>query len=118
YSWFSLDFINEHTGWVGSKTGVISKTTNGGTNWSPLLSDTGNFTAYYSDFHFINDTLGYASTIYFPSPAGGVLRTINGGNSWTSVAGGESYCEELVFPTERTAYGSGGRGKIYKTSNA
>lgn len=118
YSWFSLDFINEHTGWVGSKTGVISKTTNGGTNWSPLLSDTGNFTAYYSDFHFINDTLGYASTIYFPSPSGGVLRTINGGNSWTSVAGGESYCEELVFPTERTAYGSGGRGKIYKTSNA
>jgi len=87
YYFRDLFFVNSNTGWVVGLGGKIVKTTNGGNNWIPQVSNTG-----YSlhIVRFINSQTGYA--------AGGsqynnpfcfdykiLIKTTNGGETWFPV---------------------------------
>ena len=67
-------FLNQNTGFASSVTG-FDKTTNGGTNWMPLLTG-----ETIQDVSVLStDTIWLASG----NPlTGGVFRTTNGGGSW------------------------------------
>jgi photosystem II stability/assembly factor-like uncharacterized protein len=78
---YHMQFINSNTGWATiSQTNVgyiLIRTTNQGTNWSVIYSDS----AKVGKFQFINDTLGYAmgksQGFYLMS------KTTNSGYNWT-----------------------------------
>ena len=80
----NISFISQNTGWaIGYKRGDagpsienLIKTTNGGTSWELIRSDTsGNFLGA-SSFQFINSTTGYLDRY------NKCLKSTNGGQDW------------------------------------
>jgi photosystem II stability/assembly factor-like uncharacterized protein len=69
-----LDFISESVGWVVGHSGIILKTTNGGTNWIQQNSNTSSdlYTVY-----FLDDQNGWVGGF-----DGILLKTTNGGDNW------------------------------------
>ncbi len=71
----SIKFINSSTGYSVGKCGTILKTSNGGSSWIILNSNTS------SDLNccdFVNAETGYA--VGYPST---IIKTVNGGLNWT-----------------------------------
>jgi photosystem II stability/assembly factor-like uncharacterized protein len=104
-------FTSADTGFAGGSNGLILKTTDGGSTWSPKPT-------------------GFQQTIYdifFPSPAvgfgagesGTILKTTNSGETWSAVASGLLPSELLTvfFTDANTGYTAGGsvNNIIYKT---
>jgi len=52
----SVFFVNENVGYIVGSSGIMRKTTDGGSNWSLLNTTTDNG---LSDLFFINDSIGY-----------------------------------------------------------
>jgi len=76
-------FADDQTGWIGG-TG-ISKTTNGGLTWQECLIDSGAYSNYpVYDLNFFNKDFGYACGGRV-DVAGVIWKTINGGESWSSL---------------------------------
>jgi photosystem II stability/assembly factor-like uncharacterized protein len=78
---YKMQFINSNTGWAVVNTSnyvyVLIRTTNQGTNWFVIYSDS----AKVETFQFINDTLGYALG---ESHGFSLLsKTTNSGYNWT-----------------------------------
>ena len=69
-------FLDENTGWVVGRNGVILHTTNGGVDWLPQPSGTNE---NLIDIKFINKTTGWAASV------NRVLSTTNGGATWKDV---------------------------------
>lgn len=68
----SMFFVNASVGYVAGSSGFISKTTNGGLNWtSQSLTSPENFT----DISFINESTGWIANI-----DGVIYKTTDGGN--------------------------------------
>jgi len=84
-----MQFINQNTGWAVVKQGsyiyTLIKTTNQGTNWDVIYSDS----EKVMNIQFFNDTLGYA--IGFQYVTSLILRTTNGGYNWATVQSSGSY---------------------------
>jgi len=90
----SVFFIDENKGWIIGQDGTILSTTNGGDTWDPQTSGT---SYHLHDVYFENENNGWAvggaisiSIICNPSCQinitawyNTVLRTTNGGASWT-----------------------------------
>ena len=101
-----LFFINAEEGWIVSKTGAISHTTDGGSTWDIQYSNP-HFT--FRDIIFIDDLKGWVV-----GSGGRILHTIDGGQNWA-----QQLCEEsngfssISFPTADVGYASGG-GSLYK----
>lgn len=72
---------SESEWWVGTSTGKVYYTTNGGTTWTEkTFSGSGAGVVY--DIKFSTDSVGYIAHTS-ATPRGRILRTINGGYSWT-----------------------------------
>ena len=136
---FSLDFINENTGFAGGysdnlNSGIIYKTTNGGNNWAGVLIDSVNIWS----LHFIDAYTGIAggwevSMAYnFVNSNSGVARqsksihsliylTTNGGNNWDRIDINTVYeVSDLSFIDASTGWGTGwslNGEKLVKTTN-
>ncbi|MBI2967935.1 MAG: T9SS type A sorting domain-containing protein [Bacteroidetes bacterium] len=116
---FTIDFINDSTGYVGGINydngfGVIYKTDDGGCNWYKLPIP---LTYAIINIFVLNDLTCYAldESYYF-------LRTFDGGQTWTThLPGLTPYTpRSLVFIDKYTGYISiaGNDSAIYKTSNS
>jgi photosystem II stability/assembly factor-like uncharacterized protein len=84
-----MQFINANTGWAVVKQSsyiyTLIKTTNQGTNWDVIYSDS----EKVMNIQFFNDTLGYA--IGFQYVTSLILKTTNGGYNWATVQSSGSY---------------------------
>ena len=69
-------FLDENTGWVAGRNGVILHTTNGGADWLPQASGTNE---NLIDIQFINKATGWAASV------NRVLSTTNGGTTWKDI---------------------------------
>lgn len=78
-TYYSLQMIDDNTGWMCGSFGALRKTTNGGMNWDSVPGPFG--TATLRRIEFVNASTGYLfqSSITL----GGGWKTTNGGNSWT-----------------------------------
>jgi len=109
---WSVDFVDENTGYAAGDVGTVMKTTNGGMNWetktvNPDLKILG-MCFYDSDLGFVSGTNN-----------GSVYRTTNGGENWSLVlTAGVIAMWEINFPTRNTGYVVGLNGVIYKTTNS
>jgi photosystem II stability/assembly factor-like uncharacterized protein len=89
----SVDFVDANNGWVVGETGTILKTTNGGKNWSTLVSPA---SAFLNGVDFINSSTGW-----IVSEDGKIFKSGNGGSSWSQqyydAVAGNKYTLTSVF---------------------
>jgi len=81
---YTIYFINESLGFIGTGNGCVYKTVDGGANWikTNILNNTLNLHAFY----FRNELLGYAGASTSGFGAVTLYETTDGGVSWTTVS--------------------------------
>ena len=126
YSFSSVYFINENTGWIcGSSENPVThiiesyiyKTTDSGNSWNIQSSDTGRV---YKTIYFVNTNTGW-----YAGYDGIIKKTTNGGNNWvhqTPSINPEVHFRAINMWDENTGWivGQdifGGDGFILKTTN-
>jgi len=89
-NWYEINFISPAIGYTSNIPSSIWKTTNQGISWSLSSTPITWFADQIFDFKFFNTNLGI---VIGGSPGSGyILRTNNGGTSWTSPSfSGSSY---------------------------
>jgi len=105
----SVYFTDTNTGYAVGYSGIILKTSNGGTNW---IAQTSGTTSPLYSVYFINEDTGYVVGYY-----GTILKTINGGTNWIQSSGIYTYLESVYFTDANTGYAVGLSGSILKTIN-
>ncbi|CAN5525424.1 hypothetical protein BH10BAC5_BH10BAC5_27900 [soil metagenome] len=107
-------FLNSQTGWVGggnNPSGLLLKTTNGGTNW---VNQTPQASYVVNLIHFFD-----ASTGFVLGPLVNFRKTTNGGTNWFTVASPFStVIEQMKFVDANTGIGCGWSERIVRTTNA
>ncbi|MDD5571278.1 MAG: T9SS type A sorting domain-containing protein [Bacteroidales bacterium] len=78
---WGASFVNQDLGFVCGDSGVILKTTNGGTNWAKQISGT---TYSLGGLQFIDASTGYA--IDFSDAGAKLLKTTSGGSNWINIS--------------------------------
>jgi photosystem II stability/assembly factor-like uncharacterized protein len=84
----AIQFTDLNNGWIVGRNRKILKTNNGGTNWIQI-NNTGLSDSMYSKcVFFINANTGWIGASYYvpppqQTPLRVILRTSNGGNSWS-----------------------------------
>ena len=110
----SVKFINNFTGYISGRDGVILKTTNSGNNWNLVCSNLTGKSMY--GLSVVNENVVY-SVGYFET----LIKSTNGGINWTYIKNGpfgygHSY-EGVFFINENTGWICGSGQKIFKTTN-
>jgi photosystem II stability/assembly factor-like uncharacterized protein len=77
---YTIDFLNDNTGYIGRSLNNLLKTTNGGYNWYQQLTDP-NSLAFISSTTFANDTIGWYSCA-----VGRIYKTTTGGQWITNIS--------------------------------
>jgi photosystem II stability/assembly factor-like uncharacterized protein len=112
----SLQFTDPATGYAiaNNETATLVKTVDGGTHWKKIVSGLeGNFTSLF----FTNSTTGYVTSYNYPNYE--ILKTNDGGNSWTIVNSTPSYylLRDVSFVSANTGVAVGENGIILRTTN-
>lgn len=102
-------FFNANTGLFCGSSGIISKTTNSGTNWIAVPSGVN---VFLYNIKFSDNNTGFIT-----GENGTVLKTVDGGNTWNILNTGTS---DLLFGLScsgNIVFASGDPGIIIKSSN-
>ncbi len=98
-NWVDVEFADANVGYACSYDGFIFKSTDGGVNWT-MVGDTANYTEDLKDLSVVN-----ADIVYFAGKNSTLLKTIDGGASYTKSAfdfdgedldGGIAFCDANV----------------------
>jgi photosystem II stability/assembly factor-like uncharacterized protein len=113
-------FYNQNTGYVVGSDGLVLKTSNSGTSWNQLNTQS---VKTYSSVYFVNNQKGYIITGDINVPSDNyLLVTNNGGSNWTkSYTFTNQHLSKILFLNENTGFITGGNywlgGRIHKTTN-
>lgn len=105
-------------GWIVGRNALLMKTVDGGANWTTLTNTNQNQAAQFRSVYALN-----ANVCYFGSSVSGtsgeyILKTTNGGNSWTPIQVPFQYSAfNVVFWDENNGWVSGDYGEIAHYSN-
>jgi photosystem II stability/assembly factor-like uncharacterized protein len=115
----SVSVIDQNIAWTGGASGVVLRTTNGGTTWTNVSATIGT-TSTINFIHAISATS--ALVCVNPSTAGQVYRTTDGGATWTMVieqTGGFFNAIGMSSATNGFLTGDpvGGRWSHFRTTN-
>ena len=119
-----LTFTDSLTGYAvtsvdDSLMSYILKTSNGGEDWHVLLTDTGR---NFSRIQFINNSTGYASTLYGTGTAK-LLKTSDGGMNWVKMNNPNDFSEyqDISVISENEVwmcFDNAFTGGVYRTTNS
>lgn len=114
-----VSFVSETNGWAcGANNGPwdIRATTDGGENWA-LQSGDGFGWVY--DIDCLSDQLGYSAGLaYFPTATGFVLKTVDGGDTWTQLnLGVIPFLSGVQFLDADRGYAVGENGSVFITED-
>lgn len=130
-----IDIVDINTAWAiaydgtggGANIQAFTKTTNGGTTWTPQTINVGNTGLGISMISAIDATTAWL--VAYPNAAGqtgGIWKTINGGTSWTRQASAtytnaNSFTNVVHFWDANTGFCQGdpinGEFELYTTTN-
>ena len=114
FSLLDIKFIDANTGYVLGFfifNSTIWKTTDGGQSWSTQTTAGAN---YLNNLYFLNETTGFASG---GSLGGEMIRTTNGGASWSLVYTDSYAKHSIVFLNSLTGYCGSEQGRMYRTTD-
>ena len=115
---FSIFFVNDSTGYLVTEGGgryLLSKTTNGGINWTTQLSS---IEMSFGGIYMLNDQTGFVEGCSWnPGYTGFIFKTTNGGINWNKSCYIDNAINCIYFVNENTGYAAGFDGMILKTTN-
>jgi photosystem II stability/assembly factor-like uncharacterized protein len=103
-------FVNSNTGYACGDIGTIIRTTNGGINWTALVSGTNEVLTSMA----VNPA--NINVVYAAGFNGALLKTTNAGNNWTVQTVGGLY-NAIIFTDANTGVAAGLGGTVYRTTN-
>lgn len=105
----SVFFVDEQTGWIAGKDGVLKHTNNGGTSWTSQFATSEDINTLF----FINPSQGWIA-----GKDGFIKTTQNGGATWISqFSGTESELNAIYFFDAQHGIAVGEKGTILTTTN-
>jgi photosystem II stability/assembly factor-like uncharacterized protein len=107
----SVFFLTPNTGYAAGNHNFMMKTTNGGASWTEFQSN-----IPVDHLQFLNEQTGYALSYDTFIGISKLVKTINGGTTWTPV--GMDHCVSYFFTNNNTVFGAAYPGKIYKSTDA
>ena len=107
-SLYSVHFTDYNHGVAAGYRQTIMYTANAGQTWT--ISQNSNSTVYNMDIKFPSPQIGYMCT-----STGAVLKSVNGGATWTSSSGGSAQLANLFFTDVLTGWAVGNGGLIIHT---
>ena len=116
----SVFVLNSKNGFAVGNDGVMLKTINpiysGGFSWVEELNLKSNEKPkYLLSIHFVNANTGFA--VGGSDDKGTVLKTIDGGNSWSVIFSGADILFSVYFTSPTNGYAVGQGGTIIKTTD-
>ncbi|MFC1547268.1 YCF48-related protein [Candidatus Neomarinimicrobiota bacterium] len=110
---YGVHFRNVWHGWAVGENGIVLGTLDGGKTWSQqFLAEHGRL----YDVAFQDEQYGWAVGFLMGETGGTLVRTGNGGQSW-SVASGPTECHRVKFLDSQTGWMVGLYGKAYRTTD-
>jgi len=109
-------FLNMNSGWIVGQN-IVLNTANGGANWvSQLVPSLYN----YHGIQFLNSATGWIAGGFgdYPSSIGILLKTVDGGVSWTTLYNGDAKFWDVLFLNTNTGFLCGNSCYLAKTTNA
>jgi photosystem II stability/assembly factor-like uncharacterized protein len=124
-----VDFIDDQHGWAAGG-GTLLRTVNGGASWTALAEPCA---GDLNSVHFVSPSLGYAVAAKAPNQAGQqtggqlggpyttadggtLLRTTDGGATWTTVSGAPANPQSACFANADDGY-LGTPARIWRTTD-
>ncbi|MCO5275951.1 MAG: YCF48-related protein [Flavobacteriales bacterium] len=106
-------FLNDTLGWIGTETGRILRSTDGGANWALMESGLA-ASNYITDIQFLDPDTGYASCL-----SSRVIKTTDGGFTWQVVGPLEiqMVVHDIHFFDTQTGVGVGTTGNVIRTTD-
>ena len=114
---YGLWFFDASNGYVTGMTGYIGKTTNGGVSFNQVGAGVIPTNEWGQGMWFANQDTGFVTTRQSSWTNGRIVRTINGGTTWTTV---QTYAEGITAiwgTNSQTVYAVAVDGTIFKTTN-
>ena len=118
----NIFFADSLNGWAAGDSGIVIKTSDGGSSWNILDNFTDN-TIW--DLHFLDENLGWTVNWLDDTVYNGTIihKTTNGGEDWETIEfpQSETYIVDIHFINSQTGYAgvnySPVRGPIYYTTD-
>ncbi len=104
----SVQFIDEHNGYLSGEFGALARTEDGGATWQHLTPLSGDF--YPQDAFFLSHEIGWVVGL-----SGTVLCTEDGGNSWQRQETGTSKPLFTMVHHDGVIYVTGGSGTVLRS---
>jgi len=111
----AVEFINANTGFVAGSNGMMLRTTNAGTSWDSI--SVAPYNAELNDVEFIGSDTGYTCGINTASAPGTILKTVNGGLTWTINTIIRSTREAIYAYNNQLVITVGASGVVTRTTN-
>ncbi len=106
-------FLNDTLGWVGTESGKIYRSENGGSTWT-LMASGQPTTNYITAIQFVDTQVGYASCY-----AGEMLKSTDGGLTWQGVGPFDQLVlmRDLHFYDALMGVAVGSAGEVIRTTD-
>lgn len=112
-------FPTSNTAYIASLAGDILKTTDAGLTWNSIPNYPGGWTI--GDIFFLTQDIGFAVGNNGASQDAGILRTTNGGQTWsiqyTKTVFSPNYFSTIHFPAPQIGYVLDREMQVYKTTD-
>lgn len=106
---YGLDFADLNNGWAVGIGGVVFRSTDGGRNWSWLLTST---TANLKDVDFVDGQNGWAV-----GADGAIIHTTDGGSTWSlQTSNTTAYLDGVSFINAKEGWAAGGNVILHTTN--
>ncbi len=106
-------FLNDTLGWVGSDSGKILRTTNGGESWTPTTTGLTSY-QYVTAIQFLDSDTGYASCY-----GGEMLKSVDGGLTWQPAGPFDQQVlmQDFHFYNTQEGVAVGNGGEVIRTTD-
>lgn len=105
---YSIFFINENVGWIGTASSGILFTSDGGTNWTQQIPSSN----IIYDIKFLNPEIGFAV-----DSRGIIYSTTNGGTNWSTYQTPAKRALRAIEIDGSNIYVVGDAGSMYRSTN-